>query len=445
MLGAWADRRCAASRTFGVAGIVFSVCILLVTLFAGPVEAKPRSILPADFLWGVASSGFQSEGSSPDSNWTRYIKAGKTDDDIGTSVDFRNRYPDDIARAKALGTKVYRIGIEWARIEKQPGQLDARELNYYDAVVKTIVAAGMRPMITLDHWVYPGWIASRGGWADAGTLRSWLDYNRLIVDRYAKYHPLWITINEPSAYVMKEVQFGGLDASDATLMFDRLVQAHRAIYKHIHRKDPGAQVSSNVAYIPTIEPALDQLFLDRVRDRLDYVGLDYYYSIAPTDLTAAYAATGEFWKASVAADGLFYALRDMGRRFPGKPLYIVEAGMATKNGQPRSDGYRRAAHLRDLVYWMQKARQSGVPVMGMNYWSLTDNYEWGSYTPRFGLYTVDVKTDPTLARRPTPAVAALTKIIADNGVSRSYRPSRPAAWCSLAAAPASCLEPAPRP
>ncbi len=30
-----------------------------------------------DFLWGVAASGFQSEGSAPDSNWTRYIAQGK--------------------------------------------------------------------------------------------------------------------------------------------------------------------------------------------------------------------------------------------------------------------------------------------------------------------------------------------------------------------------------
>lgn len=289
--------------------------------------------------------------------------------------------------------------------------------------------------------MYPGWIAQRGGWADAGTLPAWLRHNRIIVDRYAKYHPLWITINEPSTYVAKEVQFGGLPQQKAGLMFDRLVEAHKEIYAYIHRKDPGAQVSSNVAYIPTVEPVLDQLFLNRVRSQLDYVGLDYYYSVSPTDTTAAFAAHNEFWRASVAPDGVFYALRDLGRRFPRKPLYVVEAGMATQNGQPRPDGYRRANHLRDLVYWIQKARRAGIPVMGLNYWSLTDNYEWGSYTPRFGLYTVNVKTDPTLRRIPTPAVAAYQSIIANNGVSRTYRPTRPATFCSLVAAPASCLEP----
>ncbi|MBM7365527.1 family 1 glycosylhydrolase [Gordonia hydrophobica] len=443
MLGVSAGFRGTPSRIEGAVGIVvLTLVIALTTALAPAADAKPGSGLPSGFLWGVASSGFQSEGSSPDSNWTRYIAEGKTDDAIGTSVDFRHRYASDIALAQQLGVKVYRIGIEWARIEKAPGQLDVRELDYYDALVKAIIGAGMRPMITLDHWVYPGWIAARGGWKDSRTLEAWLTYNQLIVERYAQYHPLWITINEPSTYVLKEVQKGGLPADDARLMFDRLVQAHKAIYRFIHRKDPGAQVSSNVAYVPTAEPLLDALFLDRVRKQLDFVGLDYYYSISPTDLTAIHAAKDEFWKASIAADGIFYALRDMSRRFPGKPLYIVESGMATKNGALRPDRYRRADHLRDLVYWVQKARRSGIPVIGMNYWSLTDNYEWGSYTPRFGLYTVNVKTDPTLRRTPTAAVPAFRKIIADNGVGRSYRPTRPPTLCSLAAAPLSCLQPA---
>ena len=32
---------------------------------------------------------------------------------------------------------------------------------------------------------------------------------------------------------------------------------------------------------------------------------------------------------------------------------------------------------------------TGVPVEGYWHWSLVDNYEWGSYEPRFGLYGVD--------------------------------------------------------
>ncbi len=34
-------------------------------------------------------------------------------------------------------------------------------------------------------------------------------------------------------------------------------------------------------------------------------------------------------------------------------------------------------------------RRRGIPVAGYWHWSLVDNYEWGSYQPRFGLFGVD--------------------------------------------------------
>lgn len=418
------------------------VALLAALLLVAPAPAaRATGPLPDDFLWGVAASGFQTEGSSPDSNWRRYSNSGRLHDRIGTAVDFRHRYREDIALAKSLGVRVYRVSVEWARVEPAPGRIDQTELAYYDDLIDAIVAAGLRPMITLDHWVYPGWIADRGGWADARTPTAWLTHQRRIVDRYAHVHPLWITVNEPVAYLMNEVRYGGLPAQSAPLMLDRLVAVHRSIYRYIHHRDPGALVSSNSAYIPTVQPALDAQFLDRVREELDFVGFDYYYSVSPTELGAAYIVADQSWRAPVSADGLYYAFRDYARRYPGKPLYAVETGMPTENGKPRPDGYRRDDHLRDLVYWTQRARADGMNVIGFNYWSLTDNYEWGTYAPRFGLYRVDVTTDPTLRRTPTPAVAAYRAITAANGVGDDYRPSRPATVCSLVAAPASCTQP----
>jgi beta-glucosidase len=83
------------------------------------------------------------------------------------------------------------------------------------------------------------------------------------------------------------------------------------------------------------------------------------------------------------------------------------------------------AQLRDTVYWTQRARADGVKVIGYMVWSLTDNFEWGSYTPRFGLYTVNVLTDPGLKRIPTAAVPAYQEIIRNNGVAPGYLPVMP--------------------
>jgi len=40
------------------------------------------------------------------------------------------------------------------------------------------------------------------------------------------------------------------------------------------------------------------------------------------------------------------------------------------------------------------AVEAGVPVTGYWHWSLVDNYEWGSYEPRFGIHGVDRDRGP---------------------------------------------------
>jgi len=416
---------------------------VLALVLSGPLPAQAgedENSLGSDFLWGVASSGFQAEGYSPDSNWLRYAESGKAVDPIGNSVDFLHRYKSDIKLARKMGVKVYRVGVEWARVEPQPGVRSAEGIAFYDDLIASIVDAGMRPMITIDHWVYPGWQADQGGWKRAGMVDDWLRNARFVVDRYAHYDPIWITINEPFAYFLRENKIGALGYGDLFTLANRLVKVHNAIYDYIHAQQPGAMVSSNVAYIPGVEPVLDGIFLDRMAKKIDFVGIDYYYSASPTQARTLYAFIDEFWKADASADGIYYALQYYAKKFPKLPLFIIENSIPTEDHKPRSDGYLREDHLRDIVYWLEKAKADGMNVAGYNYWSLTDNYEWGSYTPRFGLYTVDVKTDPTLERVPTPAVAAYRDIISENGVPDGYTPSRPPTFCSLVNGVSSCLD-----
>lgn len=404
--------------------------------------APPTRIPPLgdDFLWGVASSGYQSEGTAPDSNWSRYVAQGKITDPYLNTVDFYGRFRSDIGLAARLGVRVYRIGIEWARVQPRPGEWDESGFRFYDNVIAAIRAAGMRPMLTLDHWVFPGWQVDRGGWRNQGIVEDWLANARRVVDRYAPHDPLWVTFNEPLIYVLNEVRHGGVGPADVPAMHDRIAQAHNAIYDHIHRVHPGAMVTSNVAYIPAAEDVVNKPLIDKIAARLDYIGIDYYYGLSPDNLSGTASFT-ELWKNPLQPEGIYYALEHYARAFPGKPLYIVENGIPTENGLPRADGYTRADNLRDTVYWLQRAKADGINLMGYNYWSLTDNYEWGSYTPRFGLYTVDVLTDPTLTRRPTDAVDAYKTLIGAGGVPADYRPTRAPKDCSLVDALASCVTP----
>lgn len=74
-------------------------------------------------------------------------------------------------------------------------------------------------------------------------------------------------------------------------------------------------------------------------------------------------------------------------------LWVVENGICNrvKNGRSyqRADGYTRPLLFKHYLPKLIEARNSGVELMGYWHWSLMDNYEWGSYEPRFGIYGID--------------------------------------------------------
>ena len=101
-------------RAFG--RLLACLVILASLIAASPASAADEvAPLPDDFLWGVSSSGFQSEGSNPDSNWLRY---SETKEHVGNAVDFRHRYAEDIALAADMGVEVYRFGMPGAPLSQ---------------------------------------------------------------------------------------------------------------------------------------------------------------------------------------------------------------------------------------------------------------------------------------------------------------------------------------
>jgi len=73
------------------------------------------------------------------------------------------------------------------------------------------------------------------------------------------------------------------------------------------------------------------------------------------------------------------------------PIIIAENGMANRSAPDRhhgrKDNLRRSDFLRQHIAVVKRLRAEGSPLIGYFYWSLVDNYEWGSYAPRFGLYS----------------------------------------------------------
>ena len=145
------------------------------------------------------------------------------------------------------------------------------------------------------HFTHPGWVVDQGAWTNPKTIDDWMSFTRAMTQRYSGKHALWITFNEPTAYQTHELRNGGVDVAHAGRMMDNMAEAHRRGYDEIHRNDPTAQVSSNLSYLPPpLQGFGDAQFLDKVRDKLDFVGLDYYYGASLDNLSAIHAAADEF-------------------------------------------------------------------------------------------------------------------------------------------------------
>jgi beta-glucosidase/6-phospho-beta-glucosidase/beta-galactosidase len=103
--------------------------------------------------------------------------------------------------------------------------------------------------------------------------------------------------------------------------------------------------------------------------------------------------TSKWWDWRVLPRGLHFFCKHYAEDF-GRPVLIAENGMALRRRPDRADRQRRdrmtrSQFLRLHVHEVTKIVNEGIPLVGYLHWSLFDNYEWGSYTPRFGLYAID--------------------------------------------------------
>lgn len=150
---------------------------------------------------------------------------------------------------------------------------------------------------------------------------------------------------------------------------------------------------------------------------LDYVGLDYYWgvpSLRPSQLQRLAAASEcRYANAPVWPGFLDDILTEAHRAFPDKPIVVIENGCVHN-----ADGFSRAAYVEAHVGVVEKALQRGLPIEAYICWSITSNREWGlpfDGNSDFGLYHIDLDTDPDLKRVPTPASEGYAAIIAAPG------------------------------
>jgi beta-glucosidase len=170
------------------------------------VKSLERFGFPDDFAWGVATSaqqieGGRREGGRGDSVWDWYAtQKGAIEDgsDPFTACDHFHRWRGDIELMQWLGVNAYRFSTSWSRVMRGgAGGPNAAGLDFYDSLVDGLLAAGIEPFLTLNHWGMPIELMEWGGWPSRRTVDAFVAYASAATERLGDRVRFWATHNEP--------------------------------------------------------------------------------------------------------------------------------------------------------------------------------------------------------------------------------------------------------
>jgi beta-glucosidase/6-phospho-beta-glucosidase/beta-galactosidase len=144
---------------------------------------------------------------------------------------------------------------------------------------------------------------------------------------------------------------------------------------------------------------LDVVWASPRERTVDAIGFDWYDPVASHAVRVPgrklpgggrdWTASRAHWEVEAHPSGLRSWCATEAALRPGLPLWVVENGMATRDRSRRADGLDRPRYVREHLGAVADAVAAGVPVEAYLHWSLADNYEWGSYEPRYGLFGVE--------------------------------------------------------
>ena len=237
-----------------------------------PAVAPAVRAFPAGFRFGAATSAHQVEGGQQN-NWTLWETlpafAGLTREPAGRAVDHFHRYEEDLDLVRWMGLDVFRMSVEWSRIEPERGEYDAAAIEHYRRVFQAMRARGIRPSVTLHHFTEPQWFADLRVlhppfdesfcpdgpsdrdfcfWGNPDAPAVFGAFCGRMAEAYGAYVDEWMTVNELTGHWLNTSVTGsfppGLTAFTPERMRDQalpvlrgLLAAHAACYRAIHAAD----------------------------------------------------------------------------------------------------------------------------------------------------------------------------------------------------------------
>src|SRR5207248_170312 len=94
----------------------------------------------------------------------------------GTQWWIRGKAEEDIEHMAKLGLGMQRISFEWGRIEPEKGNINHDAIKRYKEIVGKIIEMEMIPLVTLNHYVLPEWVAKEGSWESRKTVGTYAHF-----------------------------------------------------------------------------------------------------------------------------------------------------------------------------------------------------------------------------------------------------------------------------
>lgn len=399
-------------------------------------------ILPDTLLLGSATAATQVEGGDRNNTWYRWCEKGYIKDGSSTlrGTDHWNRVEEDTELLVHMNQQVYRLGLEWSRIEPKEGCFDDEALQHYRRELALLMSHGIRPLVTLHHFSDPLWFSDKGGFENPECVSMFIRYVRFVVEGLGDIVSEYITINEPNVYVTNGYHFGiwppgKKDFRAGMKVFKHMTECHIAAYRAIHdmRSKMGFEGDTRVGtahhlrvFVPYSSNMSDRLaaktmsylFQGMIIEAMtegvlrfpmgngrpwgmgpfcDFLGINYYtrngvhFKGFKDDTLPDTQRNDLDWE--IYPEGLTELCRKYHRKY-GLPIWITENGTCDAKDAFRSKFlYDHLKIVSDLIH-------EGVPIERYYHWSLMDNFEWldGESAP-FGLVSVDYSTQERKIRK----------------------------------------------
>ncbi|ROO52611.1 aryl-beta-glucosidase [Micromonospora sp. Llam0] len=400
---------------------------------------------PDGFLFGVATSGHQTEGDNTSSDTWHLENVAPTvfAERSGRACNSWELWRDDLDLVQAMGLGAFRFSVEWSRVEPEEGGFSTEALDHYAAIVDSCAQRGLAAVVTLNHMTCPNWFAARGGWLDPAAPELFARYCDQVMRHLGDRITMAVTLNEPNlpqllswADVPESVQKlerVTLEAAGAAAgvpryrvsnimlpeefdaMRDGMTAGHLAARTAIKARWPDLPVGLSIAIVDDRVAGDDVTLRDRKRAEVydhwlrpasddDFIGIQNYESavydangLLPPPPGAALHQLGSAIDPTSLGGAVRYAYQ-----VSGVPVFVTEHGVGV------DDDALRADFIEPSLAGLLDAIDDGVPVLGYCHWTLLDNFEWAAgYRFHFGLHTVDRET---FARTPKPSTARYAAI-----------------------------------